>query len=455
MTRPEDDPPRPGSRPDTLGLEPIFRAEEIAGLRLATRARLIMLAVIAIWLPFGIEKHLVLPYEILAALFAAAGLLHYRLAGRGPRRRGLSYPFVALDFILLSVSLVWPAKLLHAGHEQVVLRGNGFVYLFLFVALVALSFSPRLMLWAGSACALAWSGAFLWVLSQPGTRTADLRSLPMDERIRAYLDPRFVDVRQWIGDILVLLIVTGVLTTVVWRSRRLVLRQAESARERANLARYFPPTIVDRLAQLDHPFASVRTQPVAVLFADVVGFTSLSEREAPQLVVEMLRDLHGRLERAVFEHGGTLDKFLGDGIMATFGTPDTGPRDAANALACARAMLEEVQDMNRRRAAAGLESVRLSIGVHYGEAVLGDIGSERRLEFAVLGDVVNVASRLEHATRELNCQVAVSGDVIQALRTQAGEQAESLLAGFAASEPVSLRGRDERVAVARFGRPGD
>src|SRR5690606_37992761 len=136
------------------------------------------------------------------------------------------------------------------------------------------------------------------------------------------------------------------------------------------------------------------------------------------VVIAFLRGLHARLEAAVFEHEGTLDKFLGDGVMATFGTPEPGPRDAVNALAAGRAMLATIADWNVERQAAGEPPVRLSIGIHYGEAVLGNIGTDRRLEFAVLGDVVNVASRLETLTRKLGCRLAASAELIAATRSQ-------------------------------------
>src|SRR3546814_15616803 len=106
----------------------------------------------------------------------------------------------------------------------------------------------------------------------------------------------------------------------------------------------------------------------------------MTESASPPTVIALLRGLHARLETAVFEHEGTLDKFLGDGVMATFGTPEPGPRDAANALAAGRAMLRTVEEWNRERIAAGEPPIQLSIGIHYGEVVLGHIGSERRLE---------------------------------------------------------------------------
>ncbi len=136
------------------------------------------------------------------------------------------------------------------------------------------------------------------------------------------------------------------------------------------------------------------------MFADIVGFTKFAERQTADQVVSTLRGFHARMERAVFDNGGTLDKFLGDGLMATFGTPDPGPHDASNAVRCGHAMLAAIEDWNRERRASGAEPIALSVGLHCGTVVLGDIGSERRLEFAVLGDVVNVASRLEALTRD-------------------------------------------------------
>src|SRR3546814_15214240 len=113
----------------------------------------------------------------------------------------------------------------------------------------------------------------------------------------------------------------------------------------------------------------------------------MTESASPPTVIALLRGLHARLETAVFEHEGTLDKFLGDGVMATFGTPEPGPRDAANALAAGRAMLRTVEEWNRERIAAGEPPITLSIGIPYGEVVLGNLGPERPPDFPVLGDV--------------------------------------------------------------------
>lgn len=231
------------------------------------------------------------------------------------------------------------------------------------------------------------------------------------------------------------------------RTNILLRRQAEAARERANLARHFPPNIVDQLAHRDQPLGAVRDQDVAVMFVDIVGFTNFAESRLAGEIVGTLREFHARMEREVFDHHGTLDKFLGDGLMVTFGTPEPGPRDAGNALACAVAMVESMEQWNQERVRVGVAPIRIAIGLHHGHVVLGDIGSERRLEFAVLGDAVNVASRLEGITREFDVKVAASGELIAAARREAAPGIEDVLARFTSKGARALRGRGEAVEI--------
>ena len=183
------------------------------------------------------------------------------------------------------------------------------------------------------------------------------------------------------------------------------------------------------------------------MFVDIVGFTRMAERQTPEEVVSLLRQFHARLEAAVFDHHGTLDKFLGDGLMATFGTPEPGPHDAGNAVWCGRAMLADIARWNDERSKAGEEPIRVSIGLHFGPVVLGDLGTERRLEYAVLGDTVNVASRLEALTRDLGVSMAVSDTLVNAVRDNGGADGVTVLSGLQAAGQQHLRGRDEPIGV--------
>ncbi|MCK5622787.1 MAG: adenylate/guanylate cyclase domain-containing protein, partial [Alphaproteobacteria bacterium] len=222
-----------------------------------------------------------------------------------------------------------------------------------------------------------------------------------------------------------------------WRARRLALRHAMAERERANLARHFSPNMVDMLASSDEPLGAVRRQKVAVLFADIVGFSGLAERLGPVQTMDLLRKTHSLVAEQIFAHGGTLDKFIGDAVMATFGVPTVGPEDAANAIACARSI--------RRALAANnpLESdpVKIGIGAHFGEVVIGDIGDERRVEFGVIGDTVNVASRLEGLTRDLG-PIVVSDELFAAAGGGAAHAD-----GFRLVPGQKLRGREEPIDI--------
>ena len=277
----------------------------------------------------------------------------------------------------------------------------------------------------------------------------DVANLAPETVLRIIYDPQYLPLGPRIEEVLMILIVTGVLAVASWRVRRVVWRQARVERERGNLARYFAPTMVDALSRSDRPFASERRQEAAVLFADIVGFTGLVERQEPETVIGLLRDYHTHMEQAIFEHGGTLDKYLGDGLMATFGTPEPGTKDASNAVCAALTMRNRLQQWNEERGRSGDAPIRMGIGVHFGPVVLGDVGSERRLEIAVIGDTVNVAARLEALTRDLGAAIVISDSTAEALRR---ERCEWLLEGFAKAEAVwHIKGRADPVAVWTLG----
>ena len=259
------------------------------------------------------------------------------------------------------------------------------------------------------------------------------------------LDPNGVHFPNRIQEVIVFIIVAAILALKSRRTSQLLMRQADLAAERANLSRYFPPSMVEELAHRNEPMGGVRSQHIAVLFADIVGFTRYAESNTPQDVISLLRSFHAVLEEAVFAHGGTLDKYMGDGLMASFGTPTPSPADAANAIAAAFAMQEGVARLNESRAATGAEPIRLSVGVHFGSVILGDIGSARRMEFATLGDTVNVASRLEAATRELSCRIVASQTTMDAIAETATR--DRYCKDMRCHKALMLKGRNEGVDV--------
>jgi PAS domain S-box-containing protein len=231
------------------------------------------------------------------------------------------------------------------------------------------------------------------------------------------------------------------------------LREAEAAarradRARTNLARYFSPSLVEILATKDQPLGPVRRQVMAVLFADIAGFTSLAETLPPEQVVELLREIHQWMERVIFAHGGSIAAYVGDAVLAIFGVPEPGERDAVRALSCAYELWTAAHGWNRERLLRNLPEIRIGIGLHHGPAVLGDIGTERRVEFTVIGDTVNAASRLQQASRTLDCDVVVSRDLVRAVTDQArGSEQRALLQRLQHHGDLTIRGRSQALEV--------
>jgi class 3 adenylate cyclase len=194
-------------------------------------------------------------------------------------------------------------------------------------------------------------------------------------------------------------------------------------KEKDNLARFFPPAIVEQIATNDIALSTTRYEPAAVLFVDMIGFTKFCSVLQPQDVIAMLRELLCTLSASVFEHQGTVDKFTGDGLIAVFGLPVVNDLSATNAVRCALTMQARLQAWNDERAASGLEAVAVAIGIHYGAVVLGDVGCESRLELTVLGDTVNVASRVEHHCREAKASILITDAVVRRMQSEGSEGA--------------------------------
>jgi adenylate cyclase len=239
----------------------------------------------------------------------------------------------------------------------------------------------------------------------------------------------------------------------IGRIRELDRQRAAAERARANLARYFSPNLVSMLADRDEPLGPVRREMVAVLFLDIVGFTRMAERMPPEAVVTMLRQFHDRMTNEIFACGGTVEKYIGDAIFAVFGLPSAGPDDAANALRCAEGMLAALDAWNKERAGSGEPAVAIGIGLNYGPAVVGDVGSGQSLSFTVIGDTVNTASRLQGLTRNLDTPLVIGDALVEAITAGSSAEAKALLERLQDQGEQQLRGRSEPVRIWTRPRP--
>ena len=202
---------------------------------------------------------------------------------------------------------------------------------------------------------------------------------------------------------------TGLTLFYRWALRSSV--DLEKSKE--NYRRYFSPEIGDEIENGDLVIGQdgSRATEVAVLFTDIVGFTKLSEKMDPQDVLDLLSQYQSLMVDAIFQYKGTVDKFIGDAVMANFGTPRSHGNDAQNAFDCGVLMNHKLAKWNKQRVENGLSTIQHRIGIHYGECVVGNMGSEQRLEFAVIGDAVNVASRICDTCKNFDTNFLVSADV--------------------------------------------
>jgi adenylate cyclase len=187
--------------------------------------------------------------------------------------------------------------------------------------------------------------------------------------------------------------------------------------------------------------AAGRRRRVAVLFSDVRGFTGRSERCDPQLLVGQLNEYLTRMVDVVFRHGGTLDKFIGDAVMAHWGAFEVDGHDArhgAAAVAAGREMLDELAVLNRRWAEAGRDPFEIGIGIHLGEVIAGELGSPERTEFGVIGDAVNLASRLEGLCKVFHTPLIVSGELFETAGRPPGFRSCGRVRVMGRQQPVRL-----------------
>lgn len=342
------------------------------------------------------------PRAVAAFVLGMLGLgwslyVFYRLRNTNPSA-ALTYTSITIDAILINSLVLMYVLAPGASHDSIVeVHGASFVYLAIVTAGVRLS--P-----AAAYFGAAINSAMLIALVTTSTIQVD--------------NLRVIGWAEWltVGIGLIGSAVLGV--TIATRTCRLVEQSATetllSESARSKLGAYISPEVADKVLKESELRLGGERQNVAVLFSDLRGFTTYSESLEPEEIVEQLNDYMSVMVDTITQHGGIIDKFMGDGIMAVFGAPLPKPDDADRAVECAQAMMGAIDAHNRVRESKGLSKLKHGIGVHFGPVVAGNVGTSTRAAYTVIGDTVNLASRLEGMTKQVKADLVVSDQALAA-----------------------------------------
>ena len=213
----------------------------------------------------------------------------------------------------------------------------------------------------------------------------------------------------------------------------------EKRRYRRTLTKYLSPQLVETILQ-DFSWESLRAEKrtLTVLFSDIRGFTSISEKLPPEIVIKTLNEHLNIMVSVIFKNHGTLDKFVGDCVMAYWGAPLPQPNHAELAARAGLEMIEGLEKLNQKWQSEGRPTLKIGVGINTGDMLFGNIGSEQRMDFTVIGDSVNLGSRLESATKELHASIVISDATYQLIR----DTAEVRPLG-----EISVKGKEHKIVV--------
>ena len=294
---------------------------------------------------------------------------------------------VVVDMALL-LGLIWTFHLQYMQPPSFYLKAPTVLYLFLFIALRALRFEARYVLLAGGVAALGWLAMVGYAVSDGSSVT---RNYVQD------LTSNSVLLGAEFDKVVSILVVTGILAVALTRARGLLERAVAEGVAAQDLSRFFAPEVARRIRLSEQAIQAGEGQvrDAAVLFLDIRGFTSIAASMPPSAVMRLLAEYQARLVPLIRAQGGSIDKFLGDGILASFGAATPSATYAADGLRALQAAIGAVAAWNDERAHAGKTSVVVNGAVACGRILFGALGDATQLEYTVIGDTVNLAAKLE------------------------------------------------------------
>ena len=356
-------------------------------------------------MPSGVVQY---DFSFETEVFATYGVfcvVRLFLAYRRLLRPWMLYVSVVADMTLL-MGLIFSFPLKYAQPAAFYLKVPTLLYVFLFIALRALRFEARFVLFAGFTAVVGWIGLIYYVLSGKGGPEN-----PTTDDFVEYMTSNTLLMHAEVDKIIAIVLTTVVLAVAISRARHLLVRSVSEGAAARDLSRFFDPGVAQRIrsAALSVKAGEGELRDAAILTVDLRGFTRLSTELAPGDVMKVLQDYQGRICPQIVGNGGSIDKFLGDGILASFGAVAPSSTAAADAMRAADAVIEAAERWASERRAAGLRPLEIGMALSAGRVVFGAVGDGERLEFTVIGDPVNFTAKLEKHNKEEKTQALTDG----------------------------------------------
>ncbi len=353
------------------------------------------------------------PVPWVLGAFLGFSLLRLGLVRRGYQPRWFLALSVVLDMGLL-MALIWSFHLQYEQPAPFYLKAPTMLYVFIFVALRSLRFDPWFVLLTGASAALGWLSLLGYAVWEGDSRNMMTRDFV------EYVTTNKILLGAEFDKVISITMTTLILAVAIVRARRLLVHSVTQQSAARDLSRFFAPEVAQAITEsrqrVEPGTGEART--AAILHCDIRGFTPLSRRMAPNDLIALLIEYESRLVPEIRRHGGSIDKFLGDGIMATFGAALPTETYAADAMRAMEGLVAVSDGWRAEQNAAGRPPLDIRFTVAVGQVVFGAVGDASRLEYTVIGDPVNLAAKLDQLTKTERGRGVTTKDSFEAALAQ-------------------------------------
>lgn len=314
--------------------------------------------------------------------------------------------FSAIFDVLILMTLIWSLHIIYHKYPVFYLKAPFISYMYILLALRMLRFDAKYVLIVGFTTIVCYIGLLYYAVeySPFGTRTRDYAK---------YIAGEYIYLPGEINKIITIFIVTVLLTLAVMRGRRLLIRAITETRATKELSRFFEPEVVSNIIESNEDIKPGygKQREAAIIFCDIRGFTEVSKKITPSELMQLLTEYQSIMVKAALNCHGSIDKFLGDGILISFNAITQHNKTyAADALHAAFNMSIAHQKWQYKRKKLGLDEIRIGISVACGTVTVGVVGDMSRLEYTVIGDPVNLSAKLEKHCKIENCEILVTAN---------------------------------------------